>query len=339
MASDKTKTGMVLRHHEYGKPSEVLECAECEVPEPGAGEVLIRLRRAVINPSDLGMIQGSYGRLRELPAVAGREGIGEVVALGSGVEEPGVGAWVRFPEDPGVWREYTVAKAAALLEVPNDLPLDQAAMAFVNPPTALRLIDDFESLEPGDWIIQNAANSAVGLSVIALAKARGLRTLNVVRRPELVDPLLQRGADAVVLEEDAYEKDPSRWVGEGAIRLGLNSVGGESVIKIIRAMSDGGTVVTFGGMVGTPVRFPTRNLIFNDIELRGFWFDRWKREVSPAGLLSFYQEVFQLIREGVFDLPVEAVYPLPSFREALEHQARPRLGKVLLSMDPEESSD
>ncbi len=327
-----------MRHQEYGDPSKVLECVESEVPEPAEGEVLIRLRRAVINPSDLGMIQGRYGRLRELPAVAGREGVGEVVALGPRVEKPEPGTWVRFPEDPGVWREYTVAKADPLLEVPSDLPLDQAAMAFVNPPTALRLLDDFESLEPGDWILQNAANSAVGLSVIALAKARSLRTLNVVRRPELADPLLERGADAVVLEEDAYEKDTSRWVGEGKIRLGLNSVGGESVIKMIRAMDDGATVVTFGGMVGTPVRFPTRNLIFNDIALRGFWFDRWKREVSPAGVLSFYQEVFQLIRQGIFNLPVEAVYPLESFREALEHQGRPRLGKVLLSMDPADPS-
>ena len=153
-------------HRSYGKPNEVVRAETVDVPEPKKGQAVVKLLRAVVNPSDLGMIGGSYGRLRPLPAIAGREGVGEVVALGGGTESPKIGSRVKLPPEPGAWTQYQVCDAAELVQIPDGLPLDTCAMAFVNPPTALCILNNFEKLGEGDWFIQNGAGSALGYFAI-----------------------------------------------------------------------------------------------------------------------------------------------------------------------------
>lgn len=318
-----------IRHHEFGNPLDVLRLEEVAVPEPEVGEVRVRLLAAVINPSDYGMIGGSYGRLRELPAVAGREGVGVVDALGRGVTRVGVGARVRFPEE-GTWQEYACMPAADLLMVPGDVPVEQAAFSFINPPTAYCLLKKIVALSPGGWVVQNAGNSAVGMAVIQMAKAMGLKTISQVRREDLIEPLKAMGADHVVLEGSGWAKRAAELTGGEPIRLALNSIGGESATDQIKVLGEGGTQVTFGGMVGDPVRFPTRFLIFNDVRLIGFWWDNWSKKAGPQGLGEVMQKVYGMMRDGTLKLPVEAVYPLEAFKDALAHDKRPRLGKILL---------
>jgi NADPH:quinone reductase-like Zn-dependent oxidoreductase len=326
------ETALAVRYHETGKPAEVLRVEPVELPPPGPGEARVRLLAAVINPSDLGMIGGSYGRLRELPAVAGREGLGEVVALGEGVSTPAVGTRVRMPEGPGVWREAVNAPAGELLPVPGDLPVEQAAMAFINPPTAWRLLHDFGDAKPGDWVAQNAGNSAVGVYVAQLGRKLGLNVLSLVRDvTKWEKPLKQTGAAAVAADTADWPKQLEALTGGARPKLGLNSVGGESVSALIKAMADGGEVVTFGGMVGDKVRFPTRFLIFNDLRLSGFWLDRWYRTHSADEARAMLTEVFALIAEGTFQAPVAASYPLGQALEAVAHAGRSgREGKVIL---------
>ena len=188
------KTSLALRYHKFGKPHDVLVAEELPLPQVVSGQALVRMLAASINPSDFGMIMGNYGRLRELPALAGNEGVGEVEEVGPGVENVRVGQWVRMPVEEGSWRQACVAEASTLYCVPEGLPAETAATAFVNPPTAWRLLHDFVSLQPGDWVIQNAGNSALGLCVIQLARHLGLKTLNVVRRSEL-EALLREHVD------------------------------------------------------------------------------------------------------------------------------------------------
>ncbi len=321
----------ILRYDTYGEPETVLRSESVPVPHPSTGEVFVRLLFSPINPSDLGMIQGRYGRLSDLPAVGGREGIGEIIAMGEEVDGFAIGDRVRLPETRGVWRDYSCLLAQDLVKVPVDISAEAAAGAFVNLPTAVRLLNDFVNLEPGDWIIQNAANSAVGEAVIALAKSWGVKTVNIVRRNELIEPLIAMGADVVINEdtEPDYPKTLRDRIDHGIIRLGMNSIGGHSVERMIKACSDGAVVVTFGGMTGEAVRFPTRYLIFNDVQLVGFWMDRWMRNATALERADLHETVFELIRKGVFVSHTEAVYRLETFREALEHNARPRMGKVL----------
>lgn len=316
-------------HHEFGKPLEVLKLEDVAQPEPGVGEVRVRLLAATINPSDYGMIGGSYGRLRELPAVAGREGVGVIDALGRGVTSVGVGARVRFPEE-GTWQETACMPVADLLMVPGDVPVDQAAFSFINPPTAYCLLKKVVDLAPGSWVVQNAGNSAVGLSVIQMAKAMGLKTISQVRREELIEPLKALGADHVVVEGSGWAKQVKELTGGAPIQLALNSIGGESASDQIKALGEGGTQVTFGGMVGDLVRFPTRFLIFNDVKLVGFWWDKWSKKAGKSGLNEVMSAVYAMMRDGTLKLPVEAEYSFAEYEAAFKHDKQPRLGKILL---------
>jgi NADPH:quinone reductase-like Zn-dependent oxidoreductase len=316
-------------HHEFGNPLEVLRLEDVEQAEPKAGEVRVRLLAATINPSDYGMIGGSYGRLRELPAVAGREGVGVVDAVGSDVSSIEVGAHVRFPEE-GTWQETACMPAADVLVVPTDVPVEQAAFSFINPPTAYCLLKKIIDLKPGSWIVQNAGNSAVGLSVIQMAKAMGYKTISQVRREELIEPLKALGADHVVVEGSGWAKKAKELTGGEPIQLALNSIGGESASDQIKVLGEGGTHVTFGAMVGDLVRFPTRFLIFNDVRLIGFWWDKWCKKNGAEAVNEVMTAVYAMMQDGSLKLPVEATYSFADYQAAFKHDKQPRLGKILL---------
>lgn len=320
---------IAIRHHEFGDPAEVLRAESLPMPEPGPGEVRVKLLAATINPSDYGMIGGSYGHLRELPAVAGREGVGEVDALGPGVTSVEPGARVRFP-DEGAWQQYACVAAGDLFVVDASVPVAQAAISFINPPTAYSLLNKIVDLQAGDWVVQNAGNSAVGLSVIQIAKAMGLKTISQVRREELVEPLQSYGADHVVLEGSAWPKQAKELTGGAPIKLALNSIGGESATDQIKALGEGGTQVTFGGMVGDKVRFPTRFLIFNDVRLVGFWWDKFSKTQGADAVRSVMDKVYKMMAGGTLKLPIEASYELSQVKEAIQRDKSPKLGKVLL---------
>lgn len=319
-----------IRHHSFGKPEEVLKLEEVSVPEPQVGQARVRLLAATINPSDYGMIGGSYGRLRELPATAGREGVGVVDALGEGVSGLAVGDHVRFPGEEGAWCEYACAPAGDLLVVPADVPVEQAAISFINPPTAYCLLHEIVDLAPGSWVVQNAGNSAVGLSVIQMAHAMGLKTISQVRREELIEPLKAMGADHVVIDGSDWSKRAKELTGGEPIRLALNSIGGASATDQIKVLGDSGTQVTFGGMVGDLVRFPTRFLIFNDVRLVGFWWDEWSRRHGVERVREVMDAVYAMMGSGQLQLPIEETYAFKDFAAALAHDKQPRLGKVLL---------
>jgi NADPH:quinone reductase-like Zn-dependent oxidoreductase len=320
-----------LRYERCGAPAEVLAAVDLDLPALGPGETLVALRAAAIHYSDLGMINGTYGRARTLPAIAGREGVGEVVAVGTGVSGLKAGSLVRMPEAEGVWREAVVAKTAELFPIPPGVPDEQAALAFINPATAWRMLHDFVKLEPGDWLIQNAGTSAVGVLVTQLARQFGWNVVSVVRDLAAAERLRAAGA-VVVAEDSGFEKNPGALTGGAPLKLALNAVGGESAGRLCRAVAPGGVVVTYGGVTNEPMHFPTRYLIFNDVTLRGFWVDQWVRTHPPEEVRVLWEQMLELLRAGVLAQPVAARYPLTDWRAALEHAFRGgRGGKVLLT--------
>jgi trans-2-enoyl-CoA reductase len=318
-----------LCYHQFGAALEVLRLESLPIAEPQANEVRVRLLLAVINPSDYGRIEGRYETLPSLPAVGGREGVGEIESIGAAVTGLKLGQKVRFSAD-GAWREYACLRAEELLLVPDSVPIEQAVLAFINPPTAYCLLRQFGELKTGDWVLQNAGNSAVGLSVIQMAKAMGLRTISQVRRENLIEPLQALGADSVVVDDSSWEQEVGAITGGEPIRLALNSVGGASAISQIKVLGKGGTQVTIGGMTGETVRFPTRYLIFNDIRLVGFWWDAFCKKAAPETVGAIMDAVFEMQANGALRLPIAGVYPLNEYRAAFALDHRPRLGKVLL---------
>ncbi|XP_037005176.2 enoyl-[acyl-carrier-protein] reductase, mitochondrial isoform X2 [Artibeus jamaicensis] len=279
---------LVYEHH--GHPTKVVELKDLELPAVGGSDVHVKMLAAPINPSDINMIQGNYGLLPTLPAVGGNEGVGQVVAVGSGVTGVKPGDWV-IPAAAGLgtWRTEAVFNEEALIAVPSDIPLQSAATLGVNPCTAYRMLMDFEQLRQGDSVIQNASNSGVGQAVIQIARALGLRTINVVRdRPDiqtLADKLKNLGAEHVITEEELRKPEiKSLFKDTPQPRLALNCVGGKSSTELLRHLAPGGTMVTYGGMAKQPVIASVSLLIFKDLKLRGFWLSQWKKDHSPASL-------------------------------------------------------
>ena len=200
------KTATVICHHEYGIPEEVAQVEAWELPAIAADQVLVEMKASPINPADINRFEGTYPIRSPLPAVAGNEGVGIIVETGSAVSNLRVGQPVISLDRVGHWCDAYAADPQNLISLPGDTPLEQAAMLSVNPPTAWRMLKAFVDLKPGDWVIQNAANSGVGRAVIQIARLRGIKTVNVVRRKELIPELEAEGADIVVTDEIPLSK-------------------------------------------------------------------------------------------------------------------------------------
>jgi NADPH:quinone reductase-like Zn-dependent oxidoreductase len=318
--------------NEFGPPESVLSIIEEEVPEPRAGEVLIRTEASPINPADLNIIEGKYPKRPELPAVPGMEGVGVIASIGPEVSAFAVGDRVLVPHGNGAWREYLTVPASGVYAVPPGIPPLQAAMLRINPPTAWRMLHDFVKLQPGDWVLQNAANSAVGRAVIVMAKALGVHTVNIVRRPELIPELRALHADHVFVESDQLAQQIGDIAPFGRVRLALNTVGGESALRLANALSRKGVLVTYGAMGRQPIRIPNGLLIFKNLVWTGFWITAWYKHATEEEVCEMFASIFPLLSSGALNVPVAATYPLDQFREAIRHaSAEHRSGKILFA--------
>ncbi len=313
----------------HGPPPEVLERQDGMLPDVGPGQVHVAVRLAPIHPSDLNKIAGTYGKAPTLPAVGGTEGVGQVQAVGAGVTTLQPGQWVCLPAGVGTWREAIVEDAEKFWPVPEGVRPEQAATLAINPPTAWRLLHDFADLRPGEWIVQNAANSAVGRCVIEIAKARGWRTLNFVRRTEVTEELRALGADAVLPESPDGVAQARRLTGEAPVRVALNAVGGESALRLSKLLTPGGTLVTYGAMSKEPVQLANRRMIFDRVRAEGFWLTAWKENASAEAETLMRDGIVSLMRQGKLQPKVEKFYPLEQAAAALRHaESASRSGKI-----------
>ncbi|XP_003415322.1 enoyl-[acyl-carrier-protein] reductase, mitochondrial isoform X1 [Loxodonta africana] len=328
---------LVYGHH--GDPAKVVELKNMELAAVGGSDVHVKMLAAPINPSDINMIQGNYGLLPELPAVGGNEGVGQVIAVGSNVTGVKPGDWV-IPANPGLgtWRTEAVFSEEALIEVPSDIPLQSAATLGVNPCTAYRMLMDFEQLQPGDSVIQNASNSGVGQAVIQIAAALGLKTINVVRdRPDiqkLTDRLKNLGAEHVVTEEGLRKPEMKNiFKAIPQPRLALNCVGGKSSTELLRQLAPGGTMVTYGGMAKQPIIASVSLIIFKDLKLRGFWLSQWKKDHSLDQFRELLLTLCDFIHRGQLTAPACSEVPLQDYQRALEASMKPFVSsKQILTM-------
>ena len=312
-------------------PQDVIEAVDMTLDEPGPGEVRLAVLAAPINPSDVLTLTGEYGLLPDLPAIGGNEGVGRVAILGEGVSHLTVGDVVMLPPGSGTWRTHMNVDAAGLIPLPRDADPVQLSMLTVNPPTASLLLSEFVELQPGDWVIQNAANSAVGGYLIQLAAARGLKTVNVVRRESAIDGVLELGGDVCLVDGPGLRGRVAEATGDVRIRLGIDAVAGGATGRLASTLAKGATVVNYGGMSGEACSIPALSIIFNDITLTGFWLARWFRTASPEAQASMFGEITRLISTGQLTARVAATYDVTEIKPAVEHAAAGgREGKIVV---------
>lgn len=325
-----SKTVKAAVHETHGNPPDVLRVVEQAWPAPAADEVVVRMQAAPLNPADINAIEGKYPVKPPLPATPGMEGAGVVVEIGANVKNLAPGALVILPHNLGTWREACAVRADRLVAVPNGIDPAQAAMLKVNPITAWRMLHDFVKLESGDWLIQNAANSGAGRAVIAIAKELGWKTVNVVRRAELIAELRSAGADVVVLESNNLRDEVKAQTGGAPIRLALNAVGGENALRCAGCLGSDAIMVTYGAMSLQPLQIPNGMLIFKNLWFTGFWVTKWYDASTPEQRSEMWSALFDMAKRGVLQSPVEARYSLDAARQAVQQAMRnKRSGKVI----------
>ena len=311
-------------------PQDVISAVELQLAPPAVGQVRVKVLAAPINPSDVLTLTGEYGMLPPLPAIGGNEGVGRVEELGAAVGNLEVGQLVLLPVGGGTWVTHLNAPANKLIPLPEADP-QQLAMLTVNPPTASLMLSQFVDLKAGDWVIQNAANSGVGGYLIQLARLRGLKTLNVVRRESAVVGVQAEGGDVVLVDGPDLAKRVRAATDGAPVRLGIDAVGGAATDHLAASLSEGGVLVNYGMMSRQPCQVSPASFVFRDITLRGFWLAKWFREASPAEQMQVFGELTQLIAGGKLHARVAATYDVSQIKEAVAAAASgERDGKILI---------
>lgn len=319
----------------WGDPEEVLQVRDVPEPTPGRGEVRVRMIASPINPSDLLMVRGQYGRQPSLPATPGFEGVG-IVEAGSGLLARRVlGRRVAvLNSGGGNWKEYVVLPARQAIPVPKELSDEQAATFFVNPATALVLTRYIWQVPAGAWLLQTAAGSTLGRMVIRLGQRFGFRTLNVVRRREQVEELLRLGGTAVIAtnEEPLAERATILTGGEG-VRYALDAVGGATGSEVVHVLARGGRLIVYGTLAGEPLSVDPRTLMVGQKRIEGFWLSEWVRAQKLWTMLGLFRQIGTLMKAGVLISDIGKSYALTDIHAAVRQASLPgRQGKVLLRM-------
>jgi len=317
-------------YERHGNPPDVLRVESQPWPAPAPDEVVVKMRAAPINPADLNQIEGKYPVRPELPAIPGFEGAGVVVEIGADVKSVMNGALVIVPHNIGTWRDAIAVKADELVIIPAGIEPVDAAMLKINPMTAWRLLHDYVDLKKGDWLIQNAANSAAGRAVIQIARELSYKTVNVVRREELIDELRSEGGDVVLVNGENLREEAKNATGGASIRLALNSVGGDSALRLANCLAPASTMVTFGAMSLQPLKIPNGLLIFKDLRFRGIWINKWYDNATKEQRMETFRSLFDMAKRGLLKAKVEKAYPLAEARAAVARAAQgKRSGKII----------
>jgi len=322
----------IVQFSSFGSPADVTECVDApDVGDPADDEIVIDVEAFPLNPADLLTIEGGYAVRPPLPATLGAEGVGRVVAVGKRVTNLAVGDRVlNLGRDN--WAQRLRIKAAAAIKVPADGDPLQLAMLKVNPATALLMLRSYVTLEPGEWVIQNAANSGVGTNLIRLARAAGLRTINVVRRAELVAPLKAAGADMVLVDGPDLANRLAEAADGAAPRLGIDAVAGEATLRLADCLAEGGTLVNYGLLSGAPCMLGAHHTIFKGLTLTGFWLSCVLTTSPRARIQALYAELLERLADGTIRVPVEATYAIEDIKAAVAHAGRAgRGGKILVT--------
>ncbi len=315
-----------LLFEEYGEPLEVLRVQNIAEPAPGPGEIRVRVMRSPIQPSDLHVIRGRFGRQPPLPASPGLEGMGAVDALGEGVAGLTVGTRVVFVNVPGLWREKIVCTADRVIPVPDALSDDVAAQALVNPVTALMLTIVEHKLARGEWLVQTAAGSTVGRLVLQLAQAEGFKTINLVRRRDQISDIVHEGGHVVICTEDEdWPQRVAAAAGVQGIGKAIDCVAGRTGARLARHLAPGGRLLVYGALSShrqsAPVAFElpifTPRLIYGATTVQGWYLFHWLDVAPLQTVRKMMMDALDRLACGSLRLPETKTFAAAEIQSAL----------------------
>ncbi len=294
---------------------------EVERAAPGPGEVEIRIRRAAINPSDLIPVTGAYRSRTALPFVPGFEGVGEITRLGEGVNGLALRQRVLPIGASGLWQASLIRPAAWCFAVPDDLSDDQAAMAYVNPLTAFRLVDAVKAHFHGAAGLRvgvTAAGSAIGRMLLTLLAEAGFRPVALVRSAATAERLAEGFSGEIA--------------GAPPLDAVLDAVGGDAGNALFRTLRRGGAFVQYGALSGAQLDPALIAIRREEVAFSFLWLRNWVHSAGRVEIAAEFERSFAGIRAGHLASTVDTVFTLSDLPAALARQEDPaRTGKLLLA--------
>ena len=317
-----------VSYAEFGDATKVLQLVERDLPQPGAGQVRIKLVLSPIHNHDLMTIAGVYGIKPPLPSVPGTEAVGVVDALGEGVSNLRVGQRVMGGAS-AAWAEYFLADAARVIAVPDSID-DATACQLISMPLSAKILLADLKVSAGDWIIQNAANGAVGKLLNQFAAEAGVNVVNLVRRDAGVAELAALGiGNTVSTAADDWREQVKAITGGAPIVRGLDSVGGDGLEALLSVAAERAEVISFGNLSGKKITLSSDTILFKQATVRGFWMARSAASGETIG--KAIGELVTAAATGKLKLVVDGVYDLAQAREAAAASGEPgRKGKVAI---------
>lgn len=320
-------------YRRHGPVAEALEIGDLDIGALAPGEARVEVEATPVHFGDLLYIEGRLANAPPPPAVCGSEGIGRVLELGPGVGTLRVGQRVFLPRKSGTWIEQVRVAAGRLAPAPEHGDPLQLALVPVNALTAHLLVTKVVTLAPGEWLLQNAANSSCGRFIIGIARALGLRTVNVVRREALVADLLALGADAVVLDGEDLPERVAEATGGAPLRFAIDAVAGTATTRLARCLGTHGTVAVYGLMSRQPCQVPADLMFLRDLRLQGYFMPHYEQGLSLAERHALLWQLGERVARGELAAKIAATYGLDEVREACRHEllaGSERDGKIIL---------
>lgn len=309
--------------------AEVLELVDLPIPEPGEGQLQVKLAAAGLNFIDIYQRSGQYKM--QVPFVCGSEGAGEVTALGAGVGGFALGDRVAYTGIPGAYAEYTLLPAARTVKMPDGMETKLGAAVMLQGLTAHYLANDTYPLKAGDWCVIHAGAGGVGLLLIQMAKMRGANVISTVSTEEKAQLARGAGADHVILyTQQDFEAETLKIVGDRKLDVVYDSVAKDTYMGGLNALRPRGTFVLYGASSG-----PVPPFDLNLLQQKGSLY------ITRPSLLAYIAtaedlqkraaEVLGWVGSGKLNVRIGAEYPLEKAGEAqTAMETRKTTGKVLL---------
>ncbi|KPM47117.1 alcohol dehydrogenase catalytic domain-containing protein [Jiulongibacter sediminis] len=315
-----------------------LEVVEKEIPKPGKGQVLVKMAFSPINPSDLAFLTGVYGIQKPFPTAPGFEGSGTVVESGGGLYANYLKgkkvACAASDKLDGPWAEYMLTDATKCVALAKGVPMEQGAMSFVNPLTALDFIK-IAKADGCDALVMTAAASSLSKMVHHLAQQEGLAFGGVVRREEQVEKLKGWNVDFVVnSEKEGWRDELKQWAGTFKKVLLPDAIGGGKVpSKVLSCLPPKSKMLIYGSMnQEDPGAYVPRDFIFYEYEIGGYWLSKTAAKKSFVQAMADTRKVQKMLSSG-FENDIQATFDLNAFEKAIETYASGMSkGKVLFNL-------
>jgi NADPH:quinone reductase-like Zn-dependent oxidoreductase len=329
-------TARVVRFHKLGGP-EVLQIDELPLPEPGKGEVRLKVKAIGLNRAEVMFRRGQYLEQPLLPAKNGYEASGVVDAVGPDVDKGWLGRKVStIPafslNQYGVYGETAVVPLHAIAPYPEKLTPVEATSIWMQYLTAYGALILHGHIKRGDFVVLTAASSSVGIAAIEIVKAEGATSIATTRASKKKAELLAVGANHVIVteEENLVDRVMKITGGKGA-RITFDPIAGKGLETLAQSAAPGGTIFEYGALSLEPTPFPLFVALGKGLSVRGYTL--MEVTSSPELLQAAVKYVYDHLQSGSFKPRIDRTFPFEQIVEAHRYmESNQQIGKIVVTV-------